>query len=178
MRVNEHKPFGEEKLTENNRDRGIEAFRRVPTTSVDMARAVDEQPCEETQRNSVQKNGEAVVETNRELQQCHHEDSQTALLNEVNTNASSECNSVNSIPKVSIKAGYIIEDDQEPYEMAPCSKDKMFELSMEDKVDLSAKENDADNVAPQPTWRLCMTISVLLLANVLNYMDRYTIAGM
>ena len=149
-----------------------------------MARAVDEQPCEQTKKNEGQRNSgevEAIEPNEQNLppnEQRMEDTSRTALLNEMNTvnsntNASGDCTSLNSIPVVSIKAGYIEDDAYGP----PSSKQKMLELSMEDKVEMSEKENDAELVAPQPTWRLCMTISVLLLANVLNYMDRYTIAG-
>lgn len=61
----------------------------------------------------------------------------------------------------------------------PATKDKLLveEKVAAEKVDIECNDGKGEKMAAQPTWVLCAATGVLLLANTLNYMDRYTIAG-
>ena len=93
----------------------------------------------------------------------------------------------NIIPMVNMNT-YSMENGK--YDSCSSTKDKML-LQIGPDGDATATAADkkrhpskdikgssiANSVAPMSTWRLCSTITILLLANILNYIDRYTIAG-
>ena len=90
----------------------------------------------------------------------------------------------NIIPMLDMKNTYITQNGHGQYDVTASPKEEMLLMQINDKQQQQHThqqqknvDDDANNVAPQSTWRLCSTISILLLANILNYMDRYTIAG-
>lgn len=154
-----------------------------------MAHTVDEQPCEEDAEQG--QNQQVPAEPEGEQCQtpitpCPEEGSpENVLISDLSLRGityvpyvpSKDCTDLNDIPLVCFTGP--VGNGHVSYDVPPASKEKLLQMAMEEKR-FETQENsdsDSDNVAPQPTWVLCAAITVLLLANTLNYMDRYTIAG-
>ncbi len=69
----------------------------------------------------------------------------------------------------------VTKDGEKIMQNGSACKEQMEKFILEERK--PSKAGDGGGQYNGGTWQMCVTLLVLLLANTLNYVDRYTIAG-